>query len=268
MIAAVVASLVLQGAGAAQAQAPCVPLPGGLDDVAEVIRSSDGPAVVDSDGDGEPDATDVFPYDYYEQRDSDADGVGDRADAFPMDPREWADSDCDGVGDNADDEFDGPVTVEVEAPWTDGVYSWTAAFTLTSTGEGAHTASLSIHLDGPRDAEREQAWEAAIEDMWSRGELLLDVTFVDSAAAAHSTVEVRPGEGWSNAGTWFAEDGGLVVAHEVGHQLGLFDEYPDPAVPHRYVGSEDSIMRTPSERASPRTHPWHQALVQAFFDCL
>ncbi len=51
------------------------------------------------------------------------------------------DSDCDGVPDGEDDHFDGPVSVEIEQPWTDGVYSWTAAFTLTSVAEGEQHAS-------------------------------------------------------------------------------------------------------------------------------
>jgi len=177
------------------------------------------------------------------------------------------DSDCDGLPDGRDEYFDGPVTVEIEAPWTDGVYSWTAAFTLTTIGEGEHTATLGIHLDGPRDAQREEGWERAAEDLWSRDGLTLDLVFVDSAAEAHSTVQVRHGEGWANAGTWFTADDGLVVAHELGHQLGLWDEYPDPAVPTRPVGATDSIMRSARAADRPRSYPRHQEAIQALFRC-
>jgi hypothetical protein len=177
------------------------------------------------------------------------------------------DSDCDGVPDGEDEVFDGPVQVEIEHPWTDGVYSWTAAFTLTSTAEGEHTATLKVHLDGPRDALREQRWERASEDLWSRDGLTLDLIFVDSASEAHSTVEVRSGEGWSNAGTWFTADDGLVVAHELGHQLGLWDEYPDPDVPDRPEGPLDSIMRSARAADRPRSYPRHQEAIQALFRC-
>lgn len=177
------------------------------------------------------------------------------------------DSDCDGVPDVDDPRFDGPVSVEIDHPWTDGVYSWTAAFTLTSTGEGQHTATLLVHLDGPRDPAREQAWERTVEALWSREGLTLDLVFVDSATEAHSTVEVRNGEGWANAGTWFTADDGLVVAHELGHQLGLMDEYPDPQVPERPVGPVDSIMRGARSAADPRSRPWHQRAIQALFHC-
>lgn len=175
------------------------------------------------------------------------------------------DSDCDGVGDDVDPVFDGPITVPVEEPWTDGVYSWTAAFDLTSTGVGTATATLRIQLRGQRDAAREAAWEAVIEDTWSREGLTLDVIFQDDAQRAHTAIEVRPGEGWASAETWFEGDDGLVVAHEVGHQLGLLDEYPDPAVPGRFVGPEDSIMRSVGRGA--RSYPWHQQTVRGSFRC-
>lgn len=56
----------------------------------------------DSDMDGHPNKSDIFPDDPGEWEDSDQDGVGDNADVFPMDPTEDTDSDSDGVGDNDD----------------------------------------------------------------------------------------------------------------------------------------------------------------------
>ena len=58
--------------------------------------------ILDTDGDGVPDADDVFPYDSNETTDSDGDGVGDNSDAFPEDPSETHDDDSDGVGNNTD----------------------------------------------------------------------------------------------------------------------------------------------------------------------
>ena len=63
--------------------------------------------VVDTDGDGYPDNTDVFPNDSTQWSDRDNDGYGDNLngnnpDAFPDNPNERKDSDGDGYGDNSD----------------------------------------------------------------------------------------------------------------------------------------------------------------------
>jgi hypothetical protein len=58
--------------------------------------------VHDLDGDGYPDARDLFPNDATEWNDTDGDGHGDNSDAFPTNASEWVDSDGDGHGDNSD----------------------------------------------------------------------------------------------------------------------------------------------------------------------
>lgn len=89
------------------------------------------PITNDSDGDGCPDSTDLFPFDPTECFDNDGDGIGDNADpdddndlrndeddAFPFDPAEWDDSDGDGIGNNADtdDDNDGVPDAEDRDP--------------------------------------------------------------------------------------------------------------------------------------------------------
>ncbi|MFY0642693.1 MAG: FG-GAP repeat protein [Bermanella sp.] len=64
--------------------------------------SDSKPSVPDADGDGVPDASDMFPNDPKESKDTDGDGVGDNGDAFPTDPTETQDTDGDGVGNNTD----------------------------------------------------------------------------------------------------------------------------------------------------------------------
>lgn len=219
----------------------------------------------DTDGDGVRDAEDAFPLNYHESTDTDGDGVGDESDAFPEDPDETRDSDCDGVGDNADEEFDGEVTTTVEYPWSDGRYGWTSRFDLTTTGEGEYTATVRIYLDGPRDDEREADWEETTEDMWSQENLEVDVEFVDDEDDAHTTVDVDEGAGRANAGQWFTEDGGLTAAHEIGHHLGLVDEYEDPADADRFIGEDDSIMRV--VWGDPQSYPRHQELITSLFEC-
>jgi hypothetical protein len=92
-------------------QSNCVPLiigdvdsdDDGVPDVTDVFPF-DGSETVDTDGDGVGDEVDIFPNDASEQLDTDGDGVGDSADIFPNDATETLDSDGDGFGDN-DDEF-------------------------------------------------------------------------------------------------------------------------------------------------------------------
>jgi hypothetical protein len=180
---------------------------------------------------------------------------------------EAPDADCDEIENTLDPTFDGPVTVTVEAPWTDGVYSWTGRFDLTSTGPDTATATVCVLLEGARNAAREAAWERAAEAVWRVGGLTLDLVFTDDPAVARHRVTVRPGEGWSNVQTWFAGEGGLVVAHEVGHLLGLPDGYPDPLVPARPLDPEDSIMRTVDSGVRPHATEAHAAAVLGRFTC-
>ena len=74
----------------------------GNNDTDTMVVSVNHKLIVDSDGDGIPDADDAFPTDPLESEDTDGDGVGDNGDVFPNDSTESADADGDGVGDNSD----------------------------------------------------------------------------------------------------------------------------------------------------------------------
>ena len=60
----------------------------------------------DDDNDGTPDIIDFKPHDSSEQKDSDGDNVGDNADKFPFDRSESSDMDNDGIGNNSDTDND------------------------------------------------------------------------------------------------------------------------------------------------------------------
>ena len=83
-------------------------------------------------------------------------------------------------------------------------------------------------------------------------------SFVDSGE--HKVVNLQPGvpdpddpndDRWWNAGTWFSvlsrregNPGKLVYAHEFGHNLGMWDEYPNGAVYPQYYDVAGSLMNS------------------------
>lgn len=258
---------------AALAGAPCAPETPTkklVENITKAVGTTPEPprptAETDTDGDGVPDVRDAFPHNYRESKDSDGDGVGDVGDAFPNDPKESRDSDCDGTGDNADKKFDGTgVCTTVNYRWSDGAYGFHSKFDLRTNPDGTMTATVRIRLTGERDATREAAWEKATEEMFSRNGLTVDVVFQSEATGAHSSVNVARGNGRANASQLFTGDDGLTVAHEVGHHLGLVDEYADSGDPARFIGESDSIMR--SVWGTPRAYARHLDMIKSLFRC-
>ncbi len=218
----------------------------------------------DNDGDGVRNKNDALPNDPRDSVDTDGDGVGDNVDAFPKDPKESRDSDCDGVGDNADEKFDGDGRVAAVSRWSgDGVYGQTAKFTLTTTPDGVMHARLKVKLTGARDDKREASWEHEIEKFWSNKEFSLDVEWVESGE--DNTVHVSRGSGRENSANFYTSTDKWVASHEIGHLLGLNDEYVDRSDRHRLIGESNSIMRASWDGAVPYTR--HLAMIMSHFDC-
>jgi len=61
--------------------------------------------------------------------------------------------------------------------------------------------------------------------------LQVEVEFVTDPSHAHLVVDLRSGPGDTFQNRWHVDDDPTVLAHELGHQLGLLDEYKDHA-PH------------------------------------
>jgi hypothetical protein len=98
--------------------------------------------------------------------------------------------------------------------------------------------------------------------MWSNDGMTLDVQWVEKNP--HKTVNVHRGGGRANSGNYYTASDKWVVAHEVGHLLGLHDEYYDGSDPNRLMGEGDALMAYNFDGA--KTYPRYHALIKEHFD--
>ena len=146
----------------------------------------------------------------------------------------------------------------------DGPYGWTSSYDVTvSEDEVRINIKLKISPQAgvsDEDVEKvknETSSEFAryfdsrftlTDDERNARTLTAGVEFVESGE--HLNVSLYPGDRRANLSTWYVDDGATTRAHELGHQLGLLDEYVDSRVPDRTsesssgVYSDDSLMRS------------------------
>jgi hypothetical protein len=109
----------------------------------------------DIDGDGYPNARDVFLYDSTEWSDTDNDGIGDNRDedddndgyadcidVFAWDPSEWFDTDADGIGNNRDEDDDNDGIPDEHDPYPDDATKPEVVFKKVREKEAELPASL------------------------------------------------------------------------------------------------------------------------------
>ncbi|GAB4529305.1 MAG: hypothetical protein Tsb0020_46200 [Haliangiales bacterium] len=152
------------------------------------------------------------------------------------------------------DEDEEPPTVRVSNRISDPPYGWTSAYDVQVN---ATTIDLTIRVrldpqagvseDDVADVQTRArtAFRAKFDNqfVFTDGEtdfaLRTDVEFVDSGE--HAVVRLHAGNGRSNLSNWSVERPAETFAHELGHQLGLLDEYIDAGAPNRATGTSPGV---------------------------
>jgi hypothetical protein len=135
---------------------------------------------------------------------------------------------------------------------TDGPYGWTSAYDVLFD-DATHECRISVRvkltpenatvtaadvtrIQGVAQTQFQAIWDNKFKITDSgtgvQYRLRLALAFVD--ANEHVAVTLHPGAGRDDRRNWYVQQiDNVTLAHELGHQLGLKDEYVDPAVPAR-----------------------------------
>lgn len=141
---------------------------------------------------------------------------------------------------------------EVRNTIKDGPYEWTSAYDVgfddakkectisvrvkLTPADSTVTAEDVKKIKGFAQAQFVKYWDNkfTITDSGTgtKYKLRTSLAFVD--ANEHVAVTLHPGQGRDDSENWYVDQiDNITLAHELGHQLGLKDEYVDSAVPDR-----------------------------------
>ena len=131
-------------------------------------------------------------------------------------------------------------------------FGWIASYDIGFTQASGYNITEKIQLTGfePGPSVRD-LWETSSEDIWTMHDrfgqpIIVNLQFVEENY--HELVNVSQGPGRGDMLNWFSgwpEGTGSPApwAHEVGHMLGNFDEYPGGGVnPNGSFGNEPGLM--------------------------
>jgi hypothetical protein len=170
---------------------------------------------------------------------------------------------------------------EISVPIQDGPVAWTAGFTLRESPE-AFCLLLRLNLQADRQItpqelaavqkDSKQAFRRYFDHRFflqlaqqTPKPLRTELEFTSNQP--HLSIQLSRGMGQARLDHWYTEAPAIEYAHELGHQLGLLDEYRDADFPHRSqphgagVFHDDSLMgnyRYPGGGLNPKAALRHR----------
>jgi hypothetical protein len=150
-----------------------------------------------------------------------------------------------------------------------GPFSWNYSYTRSFDGTKLvkdiqidFSFDAGLNYNATQKADYIKTVTTAVEGIWDNKYAIKDTAtgtlipiFVDITTDGpfNQKVQVHAGSGRSDMLNWYVGDGGGVNAHEVGHMMGLYDEYIGGAV-DKYPNptlSDDGVMGLGALNANP-----------------
>jgi hypothetical protein len=147
-------------------------------------------------------------------------------------------------------------TYHVNRSYRDGPYGGTAKYDVRVTAK-AITATVGIRLKAGRGVSSSQvkqvksASQAIFKQKYDSRFKLTEIPYKPrplrmkvsfAHPKPHHDVALHKGGGRDNAANWYVKGDTTTRAHEIGHLLGLKDEYADDTSPDRKVHTDNSLM--------------------------
>ena len=146
---------------------------------------------------------------------------------------------------------------QVSTKISDAPYGWWAKYEVTFAGTEC-LLNIKVRLVpgagvSAADVARIQTQTTeAVTRMWDRRFIITDtskhkhhalrvsITYVNSGE--HLAVNLHAGSGHANLSNWYVDGAANSRAHEIGHQLGLKDEYVDATAPNRATKTSPGVF--------------------------
>lgn len=147
------------------------------------------------------------------------------------------------------------VPIEHQRNVTDGPYGWTSKYEIDiRQKEAVLTIRVQVTPDpGVSNQEATRVKKQTREEVqrqWDRRFNLRDAAGKDLplrtqleyvTANPHAVVALHAGTGHDDLSNWYVSSDATTRAHEIGHQMGMLDEYVDATVPNRATAASPGV---------------------------